>query len=132
MKLKRYVMSVLLSLLLAESASLSSAAFSDTRHSGGSPPYGGFSGPGVSPISVEQARVTFDDSRVIVRGRIVQHVNNDQYVFEDASSSVLVTLPSSVWDGHVITPQNIVELHGELVKTTSYVKIKVAKLVKLY
>ena len=132
MTFRQFIATAMLSLLLAGNATLSPAAPFDTASLRTSVSFGGFSGPGMAPISVEQARVTLVYSRVIVRGRIAQHVGDEQYVFEDATSSVLVTIPGALWQGQVITPKNLVELHGETARSPSCVQIRVARLVKIY
>ena len=92
---------------------------------------GGFDGPGFARISVEQARVTRPATPVIVRGNILQYVGTDLYVFEDNTSSILVTIPEDSWGGQVVTPENTVELEGELQKLPTSVRIRVAKLTKV-
>ena len=92
---------------------------------------GGFTGPGITSISVEQARVTQPESSVTVKGKIRQQVGDEQYVFEDGTSSILVTIPAATWSGQDITPENLVELHGEVRRSPRQVKISVAKVVKV-
>ena len=87
---------------------------------------------GITLISVQEARLRTDETPVIVRGNIIQYVGKDQYVFEDESSSILVAIPPDRWgELENITPANLVELHGKLLKYPTYVKINVAKIVKV-
>lgn len=87
--------------------------------------------PGIIPISVEQARVAQPECTVIVKGCIRQQVGNEQYVFEDDTSSILVTITEDIWSGQDITSDNLVELHGEVRRSPRQVKISVAKVVKV-
>lgn len=88
-------------------------------------------GPGIIPISVKQARVTQPESSVIVQGSIKQQVGYEQYVFEDGTSSILVTIPADAWSGQDITPGCLVKLHGEVRRSPDQVKISVAKVIKV-
>ncbi|MCC8193736.1 MAG: NirD/YgiW/YdeI family stress tolerance protein [Deltaproteobacteria bacterium] len=87
--------------------------------------------PAVARVTVEQARYAKAGTPVVVKGSIAQHVGSDQYVFEDETSSILVSIPDQTWRGQDIAPTNVVELHGTLKKTPRLVKINVAKIVKV-
>ena len=92
---------------------------------------GGSSQPGIARVSVEQARAATAETPVIVRGNIVQHIESDQYVFRDATSSILVNIPENSWPRQDVTPKTIVELEGELWRSPTSTRLRVAKLTRV-
>lgn len=92
---------------------------------------GGFSGPGINVSSVEQARSMRDDSPVILRGNIVQHLGKDKYLFRDGTGTIRVEIDHDKWGGLTISPQDQVELHGEVDKDWNSIEIDVDRVVKL-
>ena len=82
-------------------------------------------------VNIEQARLMIPESQVIVRGSIAQRISQDLYVFEDDSSSILVTIPETVRSGEHFSRLKLLELHGELTKSPSSVKIRVAKMIEV-
>jgi uncharacterized protein (TIGR00156 family) len=89
---------------------------------------GGFSGPGLTPVTVEQARTLSDDSYVVVRGNIVRHLGKDKYMFQDATASIEVEIDHDKWQGQTVTPQDTVELHGEIDRDFNLVEIDVERI----
>ena len=87
--------------------------------------------PGATRVSVAQARQKFAETPVIVRGNITQYVGSDQYVFEDATSSILVSISDDKWHEQDVTSKCLVELHGKLQKSPTVIKISVAKIIKV-
>ena len=69
---------------------------------------GGFTGPSVEVITVEQAKNMNDDAFVILRGSIKQNVGDDIYVFTD-----------------------VVEIRGEVDKGWSTLEIDVDRISKV-
>lgn len=92
---------------------------------------GGFSGPGLSVSTVEQAKGMRDDAKVAVRGSIIQHLGKDKYLFKDATGSIRVEIDNDKWGGQTITPDDTVELHGEVDKDWNSVEIDVDRVVKV-
>lgn len=92
---------------------------------------GGFSGPGPSVSTVEQAKGMRDDARVALRGNIVQHLGKDKYLFKDATGSIRVEIDHDKWGGLNVTPNDMVELHGEVDKDWNSVEIDVDRIVKV-
>ncbi|SBW08899.1 putative Protein YgiW [uncultured delta proteobacterium] len=86
---------------------------------------------GVYQVSVQEARQTGCEMPVVVRGNITQYAGSDQYVFEDATSSILVSIPPDRWHDQDVTPEDLVELHGRLLRSSAGVRIAVAKIIKL-
>ncbi|WP_058911023.1 YgiW/YdeI family stress tolerance OB fold protein [Entomohabitans teleogrylli] len=92
---------------------------------------GGFSGPGVSVTTVEKAKTLRDDSWVILRGNIEQRLSDDLYLFRDASGTIHVDIDNKHWNGQNVTPQDKVEIQGEVDKDWNSVEIDVKQITKI-
>ena len=112
---------------LAGGAAHAEAAFSADH----TPPAskGGFSGPGPSVSSVSQAKKMRDDTQVVLRGNIVQQVSHKKYLFQDSTGTVTVDIDKEDWGGQNITPQDTVEIFGEVDKDWNSVEVDVARVV---
>ncbi|MDR3175744.1 MAG: YgiW/YdeI family stress tolerance OB fold protein [Desulfovibrio sp.] len=92
---------------------------------------GGFSGPGISPVTVRQAMAMRDDSYVILRGNITQRLGKDKYVFRDETGNIHVDIDQDKWGGKTVTPQDTVEIHGEVDKDWNSVEIDVDRIIMM-
>jgi uncharacterized protein (TIGR00156 family) len=90
---------------------------------------GGFSGLGITPITVQQAMTLRDDSYAILRGNIIQHLGKDRYLFKDATGSIQAEIDRDKWGGQNVTPQDTVEISGEIDKDWNSVEIDVDRVV---
>ena len=95
----------------------------------------GFTGPGsaVSPpvTSAREAKSMRDDTRVVMRGHIVQQLGKDKYLFKDASGTIQVEIDDDKWRGLSVTPDDIVEIRGEIDADWKGVEVDVDSIVKL-
>jgi TIGR00156 family protein len=117
----------LFSTVLTGGAAHAEAAFSADN----TPPAakGGFSGPGPSVSSVSQAKKMRDDSQVVLRGNIVQQISHEKYLFQDSTGTVIVDIDDKDWAGQIVTPQNTVEIYGEVDKDWNSVEVNVERVV---
>ena len=92
---------------------------------------GGFSGPNSSAMTVERAKTMSDDTWVTLRGTLVERISHDQYLFKDASGTINVEIGSKRWNGVTITPQDQVEIQGEVDKDWNSVEIDVKQINKV-
>lgn len=93
---------------------------------------GGYTGPvAVEVISVEQAKALNDDANVTLRGTIQQNTEDEIYIFTDNTGSINVEIDDDVWNGIQATPQDIVEISGEVDKSGSQVEIDVEQISKI-
>ncbi|PVZ79434.1 TIGR00156 family protein [Serratia sp. S1B] len=104
---------------------------------------GGFSGPqsqaqtggfvdqnsGVTTVS--HAKEQRDGAWVTLRGHIIERLSDDSYTFKDASSTIKVDIDQKIWNGITITPQDLVEIQGEVDKDFGRVEIDVKQLKKV-
>lgn len=92
---------------------------------------GGFVGPNGSSTTVESAKSLRDDTWVTLRGNIVERISDDLYLFKDATGSVNVDIDHKRWNGITVTPQDVVEIQGEVDKDWNSVEIDVKQVTKV-
>ena len=92
---------------------------------------GGFTGPSVDIITVEQAKNMGDDTFVILRGNIKQNIGDDLYIFADGTGSINIEIDEDEWNGLNIGPEDIVEIRGEVDKGWSELEIDVEQISKV-
>ena len=77
--------------------------------------HGGFVGPSsVHVVTVEQAKNMSDDTPVILRGHIESKVGKEDYMFRDTTGTIKVDIDDDDWNGLTVTPDDLVEIHGEV------------------
>jgi len=89
------------------------------------PMVGGFTGPGPGVTSARNAATMRDDTPVVLRGHIVQHLGGEKYIFKDASGTIRVDIDHDRWPPQPITPNNLVELRGEIDRDWHSVEVDV-------
>lgn len=77
---------------------------------------GGFKGPGLSVMTVEQALKLGDDTAVVLEGQIEKSLGKENYVFKDATGSVTIEIDDDDWKGQTVTPQDTIIIKGEVEK----------------
>ena len=92
---------------------------------------GGFVGPNGSSTTVESAKSLRDDTWVTLRGNIVERISDDLYLFKDATGTVNVDIDHKRWNGVTVTPQDLVEIQGEVDKDWNSVEIDVKQITKV-
>ena len=92
---------------------------------------GGFVGPNGSITTVASAKSLRDDAWVTLRGNIVERISDDLHVFKDATGTVNVDIDHKRWNGVTVTPQDVVEIQGEVDKDWNSVEIDVKQISKV-
>ena len=78
---------------------------------------GGFKGPSnVTQTTVAQALTMRDDSRVTLKGHIVNSLGDEKYTFSDGTAEIIVEIDDEYWLGRTVTPENTIEISGEVDK----------------
>ena len=78
---------------------------------------GGFAGPSAGVImTVQQALKKADDTPVILKGHIVNSLGDEKYTFKDATGEVIVEIDNEDWHGLKVTPEDTVEIAGDVDK----------------
>ncbi|POT56775.1 TIGR00156 family protein [Citrobacter amalonaticus] len=92
---------------------------------------GGFVGPNGSSTTVASAKSLRDDTWVTLRGNIVERISDDLYLFKDATGTINVDIDHKHWNGLTATPQDTVEIQGEVDKDWNSVEIDVKQINKV-
>lgn len=82
-------------------------------------PTQGYTGPTNSAArltTVKQAKTMADDTYVTLRGKIVNHIKKDKFLFQDNTDSVVVEIDDDLWYGITVSPTDTVEIIGEVDK----------------
>lgn len=76
---------------------------------------GGYAGPDNRPlVTAAEATSLADDSRITVRGYLVESLGDEEYRFEDSTGSLIVEIDDEVWRDIRADESTEVELSGEL------------------
>ncbi len=84
---------------------------------------GGFTGPGLEVSTVAEAAKLGDDTPVVVVGHIEKSLGDEKYLFKDASGAITVEIDDDDWNGLNVTPQDLIEIRGEVDKDLFDTKI---------
>lgn len=108
--------------VLALMLGLNGAAFAG--YQGPSTVRGGFTGPGLEVSTVAEAAKLSDDTPVIIVGSIEKSLGDEKYLFKDASGAITVEIDDDDWNGLNVTPQDLIEIRGEVDKDLFNIKIE--------
>ncbi|QIM63285.1 hypothetical protein A1D29_08340 [Pasteurellaceae bacterium Orientalotternb1] len=81
-----------------------------------------------SVVTVKQALAAYDDSYVTVEGSIIKQIDDDEYIFGDASGQIRVEIDNHIWRGQNVTSQNKLRLYGEIDREWHKTELKVREL----
>ena len=93
-------------------------------------PRGGFTGP-VTVVTAAQVKALPDDAKITLRGNIESHLGGKNYLFKDASGTMTVEIKSKHWDAQSVSPQDTVQIDGEVERKRDTVTVEVKRLRKL-
>ena len=66
----------------------------------------------ISVMSVKEALNARDDTRAVLRGKIVREIKHEKYLFTDGKSNIIAEIDDDVWLGLVVTPNDFIEIEG--------------------
>lgn len=75
--------------------------------------------------TVEQAKNSRDDTRVMLEGKIIEHIAKDKYLFIDNTGNITIEIDHDDWRGVVVGPNDTVVIYGEVDKDFKKIKIDV-------
>lgn len=81
--------------------------------------------------TVKQALTAKDDSKVILKGKIVRSLGNEKYEFQDATGKITVEIDDELWNAKPLNANQAVTLMGEVdidYKPTKRVEIDVKQI----
>lgn len=93
--------------------------------------YGGYSGPGPQVATVKQALSMQDDAPVALRGRIVQRLGDEKYLFGDDTGTIRVEIDHDKWHGLHVSAEDIVEIQGEVDRDWNKTEVDVSRVIKV-
>lgn len=74
-----------------------------------------FQGPGHPGITtVTAAQEAINDSWVTLSGTILHQVDEERYLFQDATGTVIVEIDHEDWGNVTVNPESILRLSGEI------------------
>lgn len=85
--------------------------------------FAGFNGNGSTPsgyqgttktMSVKRALSAPDNSMVTLTGKIVQQIDDDEFLFSDGTGRIRVEIKHRVWNGLNVGPNDRVRIKGKL------------------
>lgn len=131
--MRSFLPALALALLLALAATQAVAqeGFSNPASPANSTASGGFVGPGPGLDTVDQALKLRDDAPVALRGNIVRHLGGEKYLFQDDTGSIAVDIDQRKWAGQNVTPQDRIEIHGEIDKDWNSIEVDVDTIRKI-
>lgn len=80
---------------------------------------GGFVGPkapSIAPMTVKQALDVRDDTVIVLNGKIINSLGDEKYMFADATGQVMIEIDDDDWHGVTVTPEDTLEITGEVDK----------------
>lgn len=93
---------------------------------------GGFVGPDVSSVvTVEQVKNLRDDTYVTLQGNIIQSIGDEKYTFKDKTGTITVEIDNEDWNGATVSPEDMVEIKGEVDKGWTKLEIEVDSVKKV-
>ncbi|MBO5705060.1 MAG: NirD/YgiW/YdeI family stress tolerance protein [Alphaproteobacteria bacterium] len=75
---------------------------------------GGFVSGNETIVTVKQVNEMRDDVPVIVKGKIVQRMGDDKFLFEDGTGSIMVEIDDDAWRGQTVSATDTVKLYGDV------------------
>lgn len=129
--MKKLILIAVLALLVIPSLALAQGGF---QQSGDGKPAkrsgGGFTGPNDSLTTVAEALKMADDARVTLVGKIEAQLGHEKYRFSDGTGSITVEIDGKRWRGLEISPEDTVELVGEIDRDSKGLEVDVKRITK--
>lgn len=101
------------------------AGAAHAQYQGAMAPRGGFTGPGLAVSTVAEANKMSDDQPVVLVGQIQQSLGDEKYLFKDASGTITIEIDDEDWRGVNVTPEDTIEISGEVDKNLFDIKVDV-------
>lgn len=76
---------------------------------------GGWSGPRSGGVNtVAGALNAWDDTHVMLTGKIIRQVAHEKYEFSDGKNSIIIDIDDDEWYGQTIGPNDTIQIYGEV------------------
>ena len=92
---------------------------------------GGFTGPGLQAVTIQDARNLRDDTPVLLRGHILRYLGDEKYLFSDETGTIIIEIDDRLWWNISVNENDLVEISGEIDRDFRRVEIEVNRIRKL-
>ena len=90
-----------------------------------------YSGPGPTVITVTKVKEMAEDEYVTIRGSIIQSLGGADYLFKDATGTVVVRIDSRAWNDQRVKHTDAVEVQGKVRKKRSEGQVEAQRILPL-
>lgn len=91
---------------------------------------GGFTGPNASLSTVAEALKMDNKARVTLVGKIETRLGHEKYRFSDSTGSIELDISDKRWRGLEVSPEDTVEVVGEVDRDAKGVEVDVKRITK--
>lgn len=91
---------------------------------------GGYTGPGLEPVTVVEAKSLRNNTPVVLTGIIERYLGDEEYLFTDDTGSIIVEIDDNLWRGLSVGAEDTVEITGEVDKGFTKIEIDVSRITK--
>jgi uncharacterized protein (TIGR00156 family) len=91
---------------------------------------GGYTGPSIGVSGIREAKRMWDESPVVLEGKIERFVGNEKYVLNDGNDTIIVEIDQELWYGLSVGADDVVVVYGEVDKNYGRVEIEVDRVIK--
>jgi len=92
---------------------------------------GGFTGPGLTVLKINDAVNLRDDTPVVLHGKIIRYLGDEKYLFADDSGTIIVDINKRIWGNISVNENDLIEIYGEVDRGFRSVEIEVDRIKKL-
>ena len=92
---------------------------------------GGYTGPGLRAVTVDEARTFRDDTPVVLQGYIIRNLGNERYLFSDDTGTIIIEIDDRLWRNININENDLVEIRGEVDRGFARIEIEADSIRKL-
>ena len=79
-------------------------------------------------VTTDQVRDMRDGANVVVRGNIIERIDDEKYTFQDGAGTITVEVEDEVWRGRNASPVDTVILYGEVDRGLTRTEIDVERI----
>lgn len=70
-------------------------------------------GEAIRYVTIEDAKRMHEESWVVIRGYVKQHIRKNKYTFDDTTGEITIEVDTDVWNGLIVNHDELVEIRGE-------------------
>lgn len=89
-----------------------------------------FTDPAQTVMTIEQIEMLNDDAPVVLQGKIESALGDEKYQFSDETGTIIVEIDDDKWNNVRVTPNDTIQIRGELDKGWMTNEIDVDEIIK--